>query len=282
MIRCLNKSKATWTPSTHFNGPLALLAAVNLQMVIVKDKTPIIDKNEDCDFDTEEKRTCLLYGALVEYEECFNGVHKLVSKVVEEYPNSNMLEQKEKEWNILLKKTYDCFVTFMEHINSKGGSKMKDGGGKNTMKNPEVVELEKFIFHDEKMQPHYDRTPNTDTFKKSKEKCDEIQTSEKISPHKLHDVSHDDEPVYDETPQTISLIINKDAKLDSKQCNKEKVEGKIFGKMSFDPPSFKLISQLTPEGYKEAESMQNETEEDSGKVDINKLIKGNNILDAES
>ncbi|KAI3732726.1 hypothetical protein L1987_63933 [Smallanthus sonchifolius] len=93
---------------------------------------------------------------------------------------------------------------------------------------------------------------------------------------------HDDEPIYDETPKTIPSIINKDEKLDSKQCNKEKVEGKILGKMSFDPPSFKLISQLTQEGYKEAEPMQNETEKDNGVVDINKLIKENNILDEES
>ncbi|KAI3762325.1 hypothetical protein L1987_52752 [Smallanthus sonchifolius] len=126
-----------------------------------------------------------------------------------------------------------------------------------------ILCMKKFIFDDEKMQPHYDHTPNTYTFEKSKEKCDKIQTFRKISSQKSHDVSHDDDPVYDETPQTISSVINKDAKLDSKECNEEKVEGKIFGKMSFDPPSFKLISQLTLEGYKEAKPMQNETEEDS-------------------
>ncbi|KAI3725558.1 hypothetical protein L1987_65348 [Smallanthus sonchifolius] len=145
-----------------------------------------------------------------------------------------------------------------------------------------ILCMKKFILDDEKMQPHYDQTPNIDTFGKSTEKCDEIQTTEKISSQKSHDGSHDDEPVYDETPQTISSIINKDAKLDSKQCNEKRVEGKIFGKMPFDPPLFKLISQLTPEGYKEFEPMQNETEGDIGEVDINKLIKENNILDAAS
>ncbi|KAI3676324.1 hypothetical protein L1987_85930 [Smallanthus sonchifolius] len=110
-------------------------------IVIVKDK------NEDCEFDNEEKRTCLLSGALVEYEEYFNRVHILVSKAMEEYPNSNKLEHKENEWNILLKKTYDCCVTFMEHINSKGGRKMEDGWGKNTMKNPEVVDSEVIIMN---------------------------------------------------------------------------------------------------------------------------------------
>ncbi|KAI3704215.1 hypothetical protein L1987_74431 [Smallanthus sonchifolius] len=107
--------------------------------------------------------------------------------------------------------------------------------------------MKKFILDDEKMQPHYDQTSNTDTFGKYKEKCDEIQTSEKTSSQKSHNGSHDDEPVYDETPQTISSIINKNAKLDSKQCNEEMVE-----------------------------------DENSGEVDINKLIKENNILDAES
>ncbi|KAI3762233.1 hypothetical protein L1987_52658 [Smallanthus sonchifolius] len=267
--------------------------AVNLQMVIVKDKTTVVDKNEDCECDTEEKRTCLLSGALVEYEECFNRVHILVSKAVEKYPNSNMLEQKENEWNFLLKKTYDCCATFMKHINSKGGRKMEDGGGKNTMKNPEVVELVVIIKNLEyqikslKDEVEASKLRETTLVKKntnikSEEKCDEIQTSEKVSSQISHDVSHDDEPVYYETPQTISSIINKDAKLDSKQCNEEKVEGKILGKMSFDLPSFKFISQLTLEGYKEAEPMQNETQEDSGEVDINKLIKENYILDAES
>ncbi|KAI3733192.1 hypothetical protein L1987_64412 [Smallanthus sonchifolius] len=112
---------------------------------------------------------------------------------------------------------------------------------------------------------------NDDLESKSVEKSDAQQIEEQ-----------DDEPIYDETPQTIPSIVNKDEKLDLRQCNKEKEKGKILGKMSFDLPSFKLISQLTPEGYKEAKTMQNETEEDKGEVDINKLIKENNILDAES
>ncbi|KAI3717455.1 hypothetical protein L1987_69085 [Smallanthus sonchifolius] len=53
------------------------------------------DKNEEDNVSLEatetdhekNKMTCLLASALVEYEECFNRVHRLVSKAVEGYPN---------------------------------------------------------------------------------------------------------------------------------------------------------------------------------------------------
>ncbi|KAI3828449.1 hypothetical protein L1987_02550 [Smallanthus sonchifolius] len=80
----------------------------------------------------------------------------------------------------------------------------------------------------------------------------EVRTSDKNTSQKSHEGSHDGELIYDETPQTISSILIKDAKLVSKQGHEEEVQGK------------------------------NQAKEESGEVDITKLIKENKILDAES
>ncbi|KAI3724885.1 hypothetical protein L1987_64653 [Smallanthus sonchifolius] len=126
--------------------------------------------------------------------------------------------------------------------------------GKNILskENDTIICIKKVILDEENMQPKYDQTQHNDKVGewvsgvKYKETCAEVQTSEKNNSQKSHEGSHDGEPIYDETPQTISSIINKDAELDSKQGHEEKVQGKLFGKMSFEPPTFKLISQLTP------------------------------------
>ncbi|KAI3811743.1 hypothetical protein L1987_21472 [Smallanthus sonchifolius] len=116
---------------------------VNLQLVIVKDKTNVLKGNEEFEIHNEEKRTELLSSALAEYEECFKRVHTLISKAVQEYPNSNMLGQKEKEWTGLVKKTYDYCVTYMKVTwIVKKEKKMIDGVEENTMETDEVVEWE--------------------------------------------------------------------------------------------------------------------------------------------
>ncbi|KAI3670984.1 hypothetical protein L1987_87630 [Smallanthus sonchifolius] len=135
--------------------------------------------------------------------------------------------------------------------------------GKNILskENDTIICIKKFILDEENMQPKYDQTQHNDKVGewvsgvKYKETCAEVQTSEKNNSQKSHEGSHDGEPIYDETPQTISSIINKDAELDSKQGHEEKVQ---------------------------VEPMQNQAEEDSGEVDITKLIKENNISDVES
>ncbi|KAI3815507.1 hypothetical protein L1987_15178 [Smallanthus sonchifolius] len=275
--------------------------ALNLQMVIVKDKNHIVDKNEDCEFDTEEhinskggrkmedggeKNTMKNPEVVVNIKNLEYEIKTLKDERNEDL--ENMLKQLKLERELVkdIKNLRNGSIFYLNSIKEVldlpiGDLKQmihlkEDGKDISSKERHTILCMNKFIFDDEKMHPHYDQTPNNDTLGK----CGEIQTSEKITSQKSHEGSLDDEPVYDETPQTISSIINKDVKLDSKQCNEEKVEGKIFGKMSFNPPSFKLISQLTPEGNKEDEPIQNQTE-DSGEVDINKLIKENNILDAE-
>ncbi|KAI3797904.1 hypothetical protein L1987_33168 [Smallanthus sonchifolius] len=359
--------------------------ALNLQMVIVKDKTNVLKGNEECEFDNEE---------LTNYFSCYIRCGRI--------PNSNMLGKKEKEWTGLLKKTYDCCVTYTEHINRKGaqegnmdiekGTNMITGVEENTMKTDEVVELEDNIVYmsrpdvsavgwgvtevnrlkeeveiakvtsdasvkerdmamqrieelesmlkqlkvereneknieqlinvgletnsDEKAEENQiedweflykmarfcirrkdgsifyldqikevlgsssrrykkddsvergwnkyikQRKLSNNIGVKNKETTDEVRTSDKDTSQKSHEGSHDE--------------------VVSKQWHEEEVQGKVFGKMAFEAPTFKLISQLTREGYKEVEPIHNQAEEESGEVDITKLIKENKILDAES
>ncbi|KAI3717507.1 hypothetical protein L1987_69172 [Smallanthus sonchifolius] len=234
--------------------------ALNLQMVIVKGKTHVVEVSEDCEFDNEEERKWMIEvknPEVVELEVNFMKLEYEIKSLKDEVEASKLRATALVKENTYIKLERDMAMERIEDLKNmlKQMIHFKDAGKDISSKeNDTILSMKKFIFDDENMHQKYDKTPHNETLGecvsgvKSIETCDEFQTSKKNNSQKSHEGIHDGEPVYDETPQTISSIINKDAQLDSKQWYEDK----------------------------------NQTEEDSGEVDINKLIKENNILDAKS
>ncbi|KAI3816253.1 hypothetical protein L1987_15946 [Smallanthus sonchifolius] len=255
---------------------------VNLQMVIVKDKTNVLKGNEEFEIDNEEmvlKKNTMETDEVVKWELKIQKLEDEVNRLKE------VVETK--------KVTADALVKEKMYLISERDMAMQ-----------RIEELESML-----KQLKLERENEKNTEEMNNEGL-ETNSNEKAGENHIEDwefqyktahfcirrkdgsISYLDhiKEVLNLPLQDIKRMIKlrEDGKSNSNKenylitWNEEEVQGKVFGKMSFEPPTFKLISQLTPEGYKEVEPIQNETEGESGEVDITKLIKENKILDAKS
>ncbi|KAI3742915.1 hypothetical protein L1987_60614 [Smallanthus sonchifolius] len=229
--------------------------ALNLQMVIVKDKNHVVDKNEDCEFDTEEIKT-----------------------LKDEVEASKLRETTLEKENTYIKSERDMAMQRNEDL-------------ENMLKQ---LKLERELVKDIK------NLCNDELETKSVKKDDEKHIEEWNFIYKINRfcMKRRNGSIFylNSIKEVLDLPIG-----DLKQMIHSKEDGKdisskerhtilCMNKFIFNDEKMHPHYDQTPnndtlgkcEGNKEAEPMHNQTEEDSGEVDINKLIKENNILDAES